>query len=190
MTGSSDLPCYLVLSYLAIAVAAAIWYVMATPKKMGERRKKASWRTRCLRLAIMLLLPWLPFARVELQTRLWGKSLAPGVHDAMRYQGDRYYASIVGQKLCFLKVLSITPRSAQVYFVTYRRSARNDWAALQKLKVVPDRDFGHSGFVIVLHRTKTGSWKWRGDGFAPFWTDMGNANAGPFPPYPARADFD
>lgn len=168
---------YLFAAVILVASCMAMWWLFLGVCKCIRRRTKVAV------LLVILSIPFLPYARVEVQTLLWGASVTPAVRDAMRDLRDGMFpddigtGSYMGTKLCYLKVTSVGPGRAWVYIVTY---------------LPPNEEYqgsqpGYSGFCLPLHHRR-GRWRYEG-GSGSFWTDFGNAHGGTFPPYPARGDF-
>jgi hypothetical protein len=105
---------------------------------------------------------------------------------------DKYVRHITGSKLVYYKVLGIHPSGLNVYYVTYKSRTKQSYERAKRAKrlglPIPDRDWGYSGFMIVLKKSR-GKWRFAPEEDYAFWTDMGNAHALPFPPYPAGGDF-
>lgn len=174
-----DLIEYFVVFGIAIVIPCFLIWLFVT-KKFSS---KISKRVKIAVYILILVSPLLPYAATESQTFIWGKSITPAVLKAMKdISNDNYIDRPVpyyymGSKLCYLKVLSITPWNATVYFVTYRSPQKDH----------PSSDHGYSGFTLLFKRVH-GEWKYSGDpGY--IWTDMSNVNIGPFPPYPSLGDF-
>lgn len=118
---------------------------------------------------LLLLLPWLPYGAIAVQTALFGRMLLPAVHQSFIDCGQM--CGDVHDRVLTYQVLWITPSATQVYLVT----PCTGWT--------PNHgDYrGLSATTITLIRTAHG---WRYSEYDTPWSDCGSADGNIFPPDP------
>jgi hypothetical protein len=176
-----DFYIYLVTSWAVIWACAGIYRLITRTKRAQSVRK-----SRAKRLSVilgLLSLPLLPYGIIEFQTWLFAPSLIPVIQKALNQGGRGYSLGIIGDGIVYYKVLSINPRHALIYVVTYQSGTQG----LHGL--TPDQKSGYSGFAVDLY--KKGE-KWVYDGNECIcWSDITGAHGGSsFPPYPELGDFE
>lgn len=129
----------------------------------ADHRKK--WRVLLPLAVILLILPLIPYAVVEVQTHVYAKSLISAVQEAMHQIGFE-------DRIRSLKVLSVSRRTVTIYVVTPCLDSDSDYRAC----------------TVELVRTQNG-WKFREGSDEIVWSDCGSAHGNIFPPYPSQGDY-
>lgn len=116
---------------------------------------------------VLLLVPLVPYALVEVQTALFGRVLAPAARMAL----DRCsMCAEPNTPILTQRVMKITPLSANVY------------VSMPCVGLYPQQK-GKCGLILYLHK-KNGEWAFEDGDWAAVWSDCGSAEGNTFPPYP------
>lgn len=147
---------YLIISYAMLILVA--WYVI-------EHRTLRPVTFRVLAVAILLIMPLLPYGIVDLQTILYRQHLAAAVKQAM------CNPMLCDFDITNLRVIRKWPRRAVVYVIVSGRGESSECA----------------GFTLELVRVD-GQWR-PSENWDVIWADGGNAHGNVFPPYPSQGDY-
>lgn len=117
----------------------------------------------------LIMLPFLPYAVVGAQTRLYGRKFVPVVRKALANGGGN-----PGDPIYILRVLKLTPWDADIYIV-------------QPMVCVGETQTGErAGCVLHFRRV---SQRWQYQDFDCVWADCASAHGNTFPPYPEARVF-
>lgn len=173
---------YLFLAYGSIFVGVRILYIIV---------KRRQWRAyHWLRghwhvwVPLLLVLPWLPFVRVEIQTKIWGDELITATRATMKRIDFPFDFPITDTEMVYFKVLCIYPHTATVYMVTYLPPSKR--IKISSTGDVYIRDHGYSGYVIKMRRVED---KWVCQKWMSYWSQLTGKDTRLFPPYPADDGF-
>lgn len=119
--------------------------------------------------AVLMLLPFVPYAIVAAQTAKYRAEILPAVRASSVYWGDPK------EKYFIFRILSVTPSRVNVYVVTPCEGGMG-----------ADRKNDKVGMLITLKRASKG---WEFDEYDAAWSDCGSADGNTFPPYPEAKEF-
>lgn len=161
---------YFIASYSCVLVVASLISVLGTwltARKITKTQKYSLakwWAAVYLSLlALLLILPLLPYLLVEHQTTRYRRILLPTTVHSLKELG-------LSDHILFFKILSAHHNRALLYVV------------------IPCTPIGRSrtdeccGITIRLHKSSLG-WEFR-DEWDAVWSDCGSADGNVFPPYP------
>jgi heme/copper-type cytochrome/quinol oxidase subunit 2 len=161
---------YLLVSYLSVALLLTIVLVCMRRRAVPQEYRETSPAAKAAQGAITILvlsLPLVPYARVELNTRLALPALQPAVEEAaLALTGNRHVRSVKG--------LSLEGSDARVHIVS---PCSMEYPTPQK---------GWTADVVTLVHEGSG---WRYNGYYDtVWSDCGSASGNIFPPYPSKGE--
>lgn len=159
---------YLAVSYFLVAIL-AVFLAFAINQRV----------LRIVVVTFVLVAPLVPYIRVEVQTKMYGRALFPAIRGAVSEALDPQ------TKILQFKILSITPTSVQVYVQTMR-DALSPTSLLSGTANAKDEPCG-TGITVELIKKKN-HWQFNGN-YDAVWSDCGSADGNIFPPYPAKGDF-
>lgn len=117
----------------------------------------------------LFLLPFLPYAVVNVQTSLYGRKFVPVVRQALVKGGG----GNPGDPIYILRVLRLTPWDADIYIV-------------QPIAEGGAQTGERAGCVLHFQRVTRG---WQYQGFDCVWADCASAHGNTFPPYPEAREL-
>lgn len=153
---------YLLVCYFVVGAAAFVVLKQARRPPPPRRRK-----VRCLAVVALGILPLVPYAVVEGQTRALAGALLPATRTALRTVGDT-------TSVRAFRVLRVGPLGATTYVVV-------------PCATDPGEPTCYSGLLFRFTRTR-GAWTFTGSWDA-VWSDCGSASGNVLPPYRAKGDY-
>lgn len=164
----SSLPLFSFVGFGIFQIVVSLLVLVAvlsrSPSSAGHRRFRSG-----LLVAVLFLLPLLPYAFVEVQTHAFASSMIPAARQGLKEDGWFSEPDVVR-----FKVLLVTRRSATVYVVSRLHPGS------PKSGLYAD--------MLQLVRTRKG-WMYKPSSESIVWSDAGSARAVVFPLYaPGRGD--
>lgn len=166
---------YLVSSYLLVAIVIGMTNVLLKQQYISHGRFFTSY-IKYLFLAILLILPIVPYTWVEVQTLIFKPVVIESALKTTREIGTP------NERILTLKVLSMSKYRARVYIIS------RGWLAPNTVFCESNKPCACSrGDIVNLFITSEG-WKFEGD-YSTIWSDCGSADGNIFPPYFSKGDY-
>ena len=149
---------------VVLAVASAL---VARALILRRAASSTSRAKHILLMAVLVALPWTPYAVVESQTRIFATGMVSPIQEGLRESGW-------SGEFKSLKVLYVTPSRALVYTVS--------------ASVPHDPQSGCYASTVELGRSQN-AWGYRNGSELIVWSDTGSARGIIFPPYWGKGEW-